>query len=39
VRARLDDDLDAPGALEVLDDAARAGADIGPGAALLGVSL
>ena len=39
VRARLDDDLDAPGALEVLDEAARSGTDVGPGAALLGVSL
>jgi len=39
VRARLDDDLDAPGALEFLDEAARSGADVGPGAALLGVSL
>jgi L-cysteine:1D-myo-inositol 2-amino-2-deoxy-alpha-D-glucopyranoside ligase len=39
VRGRLDDDLDAPGALAALDDAARAGADVAPGAALLGVTL
>jgi len=39
VRARLDDDLDAPGALQVLDEAARTGAGVGAGAALLGVTL
>ncbi|HVM65030.1 MAG TPA: cysteine--tRNA ligase, partial [Acidimicrobiales bacterium] len=39
VGARLDDDLDAPGALVVLDDAAGGGRPIGPAAALLGVSL
>jgi L-cysteine:1D-myo-inositol 2-amino-2-deoxy-alpha-D-glucopyranoside ligase len=39
VRARLDDDLDAPGALRALDEAAVSGAAVGPGAALLGVSL
>jgi L-cysteine:1D-myo-inositol 2-amino-2-deoxy-alpha-D-glucopyranoside ligase len=39
VGARLDDDLDAPGALAVLDEAAAAGSPVGPGAALLGVSL
>jgi L-cysteine:1D-myo-inositol 2-amino-2-deoxy-alpha-D-glucopyranoside ligase len=39
VRSRLDDDLDAPGALRVLDEAAGAGGDVRPGAALLGVSL
>ena len=39
VRARLDDDLDAPGALEALDRAAEAGTGVGAGAALLGVTL
>jgi L-cysteine:1D-myo-inositol 2-amino-2-deoxy-alpha-D-glucopyranoside ligase len=39
VRARLDDDLDAPGALAAMDDAAAAGADVRRGAALLGISL
>ncbi len=39
VRARLDDDLDAPGALVVLDEAAGRGAGVGSGAALLGISL
>jgi L-cysteine:1D-myo-inositol 2-amino-2-deoxy-alpha-D-glucopyranoside ligase len=39
VRARLDDDLDAPGALAALDEAAASGADVARGAALLGVSL
>jgi len=39
VRRRLDDDLDAPGALEALDEAARSGAGVSQGAALLGVSL
>jgi len=39
VRARLDDDLDVPGALSVLDDAAASGGGVGPGASLLGVSL
>jgi L-cysteine:1D-myo-inositol 2-amino-2-deoxy-alpha-D-glucopyranoside ligase len=39
VRARLDDDLDAPGALDLLDDAASSGMPLGPAAALLGVSL
>jgi L-cysteine:1D-myo-inositol 2-amino-2-deoxy-alpha-D-glucopyranoside ligase len=37
VRARLDDDLDAPGALEEVDAAAAAGADLGPAMALLGI--
>jgi L-cysteine:1D-myo-inositol 2-amino-2-deoxy-alpha-D-glucopyranoside ligase len=39
VRRRLDDDLDAPGALEVLDVVAAGGAGVSQGAALLGVSL
>ncbi len=39
VRARLDDDLDAPGAVGVLDELAAAGVPVGAGAALLGVVL
>ncbi|HAM03620.1 MAG TPA: cysteine--tRNA ligase [Acidimicrobiaceae bacterium] len=39
VRARLDDDLDAPGALAVLDEAAARGTGVSSGAALLGISL
>lgn len=39
VRARLDDDLDTPGALGVLDDAARSGGGVSAGARLLGVSV
>ena len=39
VRARLDDDLDTPGALAVLDEAAVGGRRGSPGAALLGVEL
>jgi len=39
VRARLDDDLDTPGALRVIDEAAAAGSDVSDAAALLGVSL
>jgi L-cysteine:1D-myo-inositol 2-amino-2-deoxy-alpha-D-glucopyranoside ligase len=39
VRRRLDSDLDAPGALEVLDAVAATGAGVSQGAALLGVSL
>jgi len=39
VRAALDDDLDTPGALRVLDDAALAGCNVAPGAALLGITL
>ncbi len=38
VRARLDDDLDAPGAIAVIDEAATAGRAIGPAMALLGVA-
>jgi L-cysteine:1D-myo-inositol 2-amino-2-deoxy-alpha-D-glucopyranoside ligase len=39
VRERLDDDLDAPGALEALDELAAAGRPVAAGAALLGLSL
>ncbi len=37
VRARLDDDLDTPGALELIDEAADLGADLLPSMALLGI--
>ena len=39
VRARLDDDLDTPGALAVIDAAARAGLGVTAAAAVLGVRL
>ncbi len=39
VRAALDDDLDTPTALVVLDEAAAAGGGVSEGAALLGVGL
>jgi L-cysteine:1D-myo-inositol 2-amino-2-deoxy-alpha-D-glucopyranoside ligase len=39
VRAALDDNLDTPSALRVLDDAADAGRDVTAGAELLGVDL
>ncbi|MGO8872594.1 MAG: cysteine--tRNA ligase [Acidimicrobiales bacterium] len=39
VRASLDDDLDTPGALRALDAEAAAGRSVGPGAALVGVTL
>lgn len=39
VRDRLDDDLDTPGALQVIDEAAAAGADVSAAASLLGVEL
>lgn len=39
VRDRLDDDLDTPGALRVVDEAAAAGADVSAAASLLGVEL
>ncbi len=39
VRARLDDDLDTPGAIAAVDAAARAGAGVGEAAALLGIDL
>ena len=39
VRERLDDDLDTPGALRVIDAAAAAGEDVSTAASLLGVEL
>jgi len=39
VRARLDDDLDTPGALRVLDECAARGRTVSRGAALLGITL
>ncbi|MGA3215342.1 MAG: cysteine--tRNA ligase [Acidimicrobiales bacterium] len=39
VRARLDDDLDTPGAIEAIDEAAAAGHGISQAAHLLGVAL
>ncbi|MHB8440281.1 MAG: cysteine--tRNA ligase, partial [Acidimicrobiales bacterium] len=39
VRAHLDADLDAPGAIRALDIAAATGQGVGSGAALLGISL
>jgi L-cysteine:1D-myo-inositol 2-amino-2-deoxy-alpha-D-glucopyranoside ligase len=39
VRDRLDDDLDTPGALAVIDAAAAEGSDVTGAAALLGVDL
>jgi len=39
VRERLDDDLDTPGALRVLDECAARGMAVSQGAALLGVAL
>jgi L-cysteine:1D-myo-inositol 2-amino-2-deoxy-alpha-D-glucopyranoside ligase len=39
VRARLDDDLDAPGAVDALEDSARKGGGVSEGARLLGVSV
>ena len=39
VRARLDDDLDTPGALALIDAAAAKGVDVSASAALLGVEL
>ena len=39
VRRRLDDDLDAPGALDAMDTAAGTGAGVSRGAALLGITL
>ena len=38
-RARLDDDLDTPGAVEAVDAAAAAGADVSQASGLLGVFL
>ena len=39
VRAALDDDLDSPGALGAIDDAAHAGFNVAPAATLLGINL
>ena len=39
VRARLDDDLDTPGAFALLDEAAAAGTSVEEAASLLGVEL
>ncbi|HEX2782301.1 MAG TPA: cysteine--tRNA ligase [Ilumatobacteraceae bacterium] len=39
VRAALDDDLDTPGALAAIDEAAQAGHGVGVAASLLGVDL
>ncbi len=39
VRAALDDDLDCPSALDVIDDAAQAGYSVASAAALLGITL
>ena len=39
VRERLDDDLDTPGAIRLIDDAARHGQGVLEAAALLGVDL
>ena len=39
VRACLDRDLDTPSALAAVDEAADAGRDVAPAAALLGVAL
>ena len=39
LRARLDDDLDVPGALDVLDRCAAEGRPVGAGAALLGLDV
>jgi L-cysteine:1D-myo-inositol 2-amino-2-deoxy-alpha-D-glucopyranoside ligase len=39
VRARLDDDLDTPGAVAAIDAAATTGAGVGEAAALLGIDL
>ncbi len=39
VRRCLDDDLDAPGAVVVLDELSRGGVDVSSGAALLGITV
>ena len=39
VRERLDDDLDTPGALALIDEAAKRGTDVTRAAAVLGVNL
>lgn len=39
VRAALDNDLDTPSALAIMDEAAHAGFNVAPGASLLGITL
>jgi len=39
VRDALDDDLDTPAAVRMIDDAAQRGFDVGDAAALLGVLM
>ena len=39
VRSALDDDLNCPAALRAVDDAALAGYNVAPAAALLGITL
>ncbi|MGA2433106.1 MAG: cysteine--tRNA ligase [Acidimicrobiales bacterium] len=39
VRDALDEDLDTPGALRAIDDAAHAGVNVAPAATLLGITL
>jgi L-cysteine:1D-myo-inositol 2-amino-2-deoxy-alpha-D-glucopyranoside ligase len=39
VRLHLDDDLDVPAALQVIDEAARSGGGVGAAAGLLGIDL
>lgn len=39
VRKRLDDDLDTPGAIELIDDAAKRGHNVHTAASLLGIDL
>jgi L-cysteine:1D-myo-inositol 2-amino-2-deoxy-alpha-D-glucopyranoside ligase len=39
VRGRLDDDLDTPGAIELIDEAAGRGYDVQAAASLFGVTL
>jgi L-cysteine:1D-myo-inositol 2-amino-2-deoxy-alpha-D-glucopyranoside ligase len=39
VRAALDDDLNGPAALRAMDDAAHAGYNVAPAAALLGINI
>jgi L-cysteine:1D-myo-inositol 2-amino-2-deoxy-alpha-D-glucopyranoside ligase len=39
VRAKLDDDLDTPGAIAAIDEEAEAGRGVGEAASLLGVRL
>jgi L-cysteine:1D-myo-inositol 2-amino-2-deoxy-alpha-D-glucopyranoside ligase len=39
VRSALDEDLDTPSALAIMDEAAHAGFNVAPGASLLGITL